>query len=153
MRKISKNASTTVPPESVCAHNRQRWLSEGLSVPSSKSRWQNRKNILSVVPGLDNIYGIKTILLTTCFSVPAPNVYSLPAAIGFAGHTPNKRRMPAATFGRACACDPVRGHGHLYDLRDQTRFGKIHRPKYHIDAVWKPGTAGNGGTRGPVSTP
>lgn len=66
---------------------------------------------------------------------PASNVYRIPTAIGFTGHTSIKRRLPAVTFGKKCDSDPKHGHGLLYNLRQQSRFGKLHhQPNYHFSS-------------------
>lgn len=73
---------------------------------------------------------------------PAPNYYTIPAAIGFVKHTLTKRRLPSVTIGRKRVNSPGHGHGLLYDLRDQTRFGKLYRPAFGLGRR-RPLTQGN----------
>lgn len=70
---------------------------------------------------------------------PAPNSYTIPTTIGFARHTLTKCRLPSITIGRKRANSPGHGHGLLYNLRDQTRFGRLYRPDFGL------------GTRRPLS--
>lgn len=69
---------------------------------------------------------VKNILTTG----PAPNSYTIPTTIGFARHTLTKCRLPSITIGRKRANSP--GHGLLYNLRDQTRFGRLYRPDFGL---------------------
>ncbi|CAH1709646.1 outer dense fiber protein 3-like protein 2 [Aphis gossypii] len=63
---------------------------------------------------------------------PAPNSYTIPTTIGFARHTLTKCRLPSITIGRKRANSPGYGHGLLYNLRDQTRFGRLYRPDFGL---------------------
>ncbi|XP_050433392.1 outer dense fiber protein 3-like protein 2 [Adelges cooleyi] len=63
---------------------------------------------------------------------PSPNAYQLPTTIGFPHHSLIKCRNPAVMIGQELKVKTTNSQGMLYNIRDHTRFGKAHQPKYNF---------------------
>ncbi|XP_050538154.1 outer dense fiber protein 3-like protein 2 isoform X2 [Daktulosphaira vitifoliae] len=63
---------------------------------------------------------------------PSPNFYSLPTTFGYSNHILTKYRNPAPTIGRKIQDTLNYGHGMLYNIRDQTRYGKVYQRNYNF---------------------